>query len=91
MHKMKFLLAEIAVHDGNYEDAAALYDEAIRIAGEHRFIREQALASERCGMFYSSKMSNAPTAAAYFMQAAEAYIKWGAKRKAAELLQMVTT
>jgi tetratricopeptide (TPR) repeat protein len=91
LHKMKFLQAEIAVHDGNYEDAAALYDEAIRIAGEHRFIHEQALASERCGMFYSSKMSNAQTAATYFTQAAEAYMKWGAKRKAAELLQMLTT
>ena len=91
LHKVKFLQAEIAVHDGNYENAAALYDEAIRIAGEHRFVHEQALASERCGMFFSSKMSNAQTAATYFTQAAEAYMRWGAKRKAAELLQMLTT
>ena len=78
------------IHDGNYEDAAALYDEAIRIASDHRFIHEQALASERCGMFYSSRMSNAQTAAAYFTKAAEMYMKWGAKRKAADLLQMLT-
>ena len=90
LHKMKFLQAEIALHDGNYEDAAALYDEAIRIASDHRFIHEQALASERCGMFYSSRMSNAQTAAAYFTKAAEMYMKWGAKRKAADLLQMLT-
>ena len=90
LHKMKFLQAEIALHDGNYEDAAALYDEAIRIAADHRFIHEQALASERCGMFYSSRMSNAQTAAAYFTKAAEMYMKWGAKRKAADLLQMLT-
>ena len=90
LHKMKFLQAEIALHDGNYEDAAALYDEAIRIASDHRFIHEQALASERCGIFYSLRMSNAQTAAAYFTKAAEMYMKWGAKRKAADLLQMLT-
>jgi len=90
LHKMKFLQAEIAIFDGNYEDAAALYDEAIRIAGEHRFVHEQALASERCGMFYSSKIGNAQTAATYLTRAAEAYMKWGAKRKTADLLEMLT-
>ena len=86
LHKVKLLKAEIAFHDGNIDDTATLYDDAIRIAGEHRFVHEQALACERCGVFYSN--SGSPhIAKGYFTRACEYYLKWGAKRKASDLFQ----
>mmetsp|Transcript_31201 Transcript_31201/g.69141 ORF Transcript_31201/g.69141 Transcript_31201/m.69141 type:complete len:189 (+) Transcript_31201:1-567(+) len=85
-HKVKLLKAEIAFHDGYVADAATLYDDAIRIAGEHRFVHEQALACERCGIFYSTS-GNPRIAGGYFTRACEYYLKWGAKRKASDLFQ----
>ena len=76
-----FLLeAERAFTDGDVEAAATAYDKAIETAKEHRFVNEQALASERAALFYLEH-GNVGQARRYLEKSRSLYAAWGAKRK----------
>ena len=86
-----FLLeAEKAFADGNVEVAAASYDKAIEAAKEHRFINEQALASE-CAAFFFLDHKNVRQARKYLMQALDLYGQWGARRKVDDIEGLLAT
>jgi len=84
--QQKFLLleAEKAFTDGNVTAAAASYDKAINAAKEHRFINEQALASECAALFYLDN-ENSDAARRYFKQSRDLYQAWGAMRKVEDI------
>ena len=46
------LEAESMFTNGDFDRAGPLYDSAIRSAREHKFIHEEAIASELAGTFY---------------------------------------
>mmetsp|Transcript_34308 Transcript_34308/g.45436 ORF Transcript_34308/g.45436 Transcript_34308/m.45436 type:complete len:227 (+) Transcript_34308:2-682(+) len=83
-HMLLLLQAESAFLAKNNGDAAIYYDGAIEIAAENGYVQDEALASERAGIFHL-KRDNTSTASHYYGQAHNAYLKWGAKRKASHL------
>ena len=90
--QQKFFLleAEKAFTDGNVEVATAFYDKAIEAAKEHRFINEQALASE-CAAFFYLDHGNVGLAHRYLEQARDLYAAWGAKRKVEDIEGLLAT
>ena len=78
--KYYLLEAERAFTDGDVEAAATAYDKAIEAAEEHRFINEQALASERAALFYLEN-GNVGLARRYLERSRDLYEAWGAHRK----------
>jgi len=85
-HKLRLLEAENFYYLCNDCDAAAVaYGEAIRLAGKSGFINDQALASERAGIFFS-EMGNSITASLHFQNAHTYYLAWGATNKAKDVL-----
>ena len=86
-----FLLeAEKAFTDGNVEAAASAYDKAIEAAKEHRFINEQALASECAALFYLN-YENIGQARKYLEQARDLFAAWGAHRKVDDIEGLLAT
>ena len=85
-HMLRFIEAEIAYSKGHHEEAKATYDDSIRLAGEHRFIHDQALCLERAGMYHEAVSGGSSTLTLkYLSKAQDLYIKWGAHRKAADV------
>uniref|UniRef100_A0A7S4SGN1 Uncharacterized protein n=1 Tax=Ditylum brightwellii TaxID=49249 RepID=A0A7S4SGN1_9STRA len=83
-HKLLLLQAESAFLYGEDNDAAKLYDSAIKAADDNGFIQDQAVACERAGIFHM-KRGNTSTASHYYGQAHNAYLKLGAEKKASHL------
>jgi predicted ATPase/signal transduction histidine kinase len=76
--------AEIARIDGRELAAQRLYEDAIRSAHVGGFVHVEALASEMCARFYESR--DYPLVAdAYLRRARDAYARWGAHAKVAEI------
>jgi hypothetical protein len=93
-HGLKLIEAELAYLDGRHEDAATAYSDAIACAAKHRFKHEEAVACERASMFHedlskydSTRALDSALAAAYREKAKNLYLQWGAKRKAADMMQ----
>ena len=82
--KYYLLQAEKAFTDGNVETAATSYDKAIEAAKEHRFINEQALASESAALFHLEH-GNISQARRYWEKSRDLYDAWGAKRKVEDI------
>ena len=84
-HKDRLLGAEIAYKlEEDLELAALAYDQAISLAGEHRFLHEEALACELAGLFHAEEVR--PTLAAdYLERARKHYGEWGALAKVDDL------
>ena len=80
-HKADLLKAEAAYNLGDNDAAIKLYEAAIAGAGEHCFINEQGLASERFGLFYRA-IGDEANARRYFEEAEGYYRTYGATRKA---------
>jgi tetratricopeptide (TPR) repeat protein len=76
-NKMLLLEAESMYTKGEFDRAESLFDSAIRSAHEHRFIHEEAIASELAGMFYQ-EMGNHQKSYLYLAHSLECYEKWGA-------------
>jgi predicted ATPase len=86
-----FLLeAEKAFTDGKLEPATFFYDKAIEAAKQHRFVNEQALASECAAVFYLDH-GNVGQARMYFVQARQLYKEWGAHRKVDDVDSLLAT
>lgn len=84
-HKDRLLGAEIAYKlEEDLELAALAYDQAISLAGEHRFLHEEALACELAGLFHAEEVRPA-LAADYLERARKHYGEWGALAKVDDL------
>ena len=89
-HKYELLRAEILcyIHD-DPNAALSSYENAIKLAGQHRFVNDQAVAYECAGGFFAATC--APKAAAdYFMRAQQSYSEWGATSKVQQLIHKRT-
>uniref|UniRef100_A0A7S4NBI8 Orc1-like AAA ATPase domain-containing protein n=1 Tax=Odontella aurita TaxID=265563 RepID=A0A7S4NBI8_9STRA len=87
LHKLELLRAEYAYLEGDIAAAAHAYDAAERTAAAHSFVRDQALALERAGIFYV-ETGESTTAGNLFVRACECYKKWGAFAKATQVQEM---
>lgn len=60
------------------------YEKAIRLAREHHYLNEEAMACELAGQFYCERQQQ-PFAAHYLREACYAYQRWGATAKVEDL------
>ena len=75
--KVILLEAEKTYTVGNSEQAASLYERAIRLAHEHKFIHDEAIASELAGIFFSERGLRMKTEA-LLLHSIQCYKIWGA-------------
>ena len=75
----KFLLldAENKYTEGDFVVAESLYDSAILSAHAHKFIHEEAIASELAGTFYHERGQHQKSYS-YFLHSIKSYKEWGA-------------
>ena len=83
-HRYYLVLAEQSVLNQNHVQAIEFFEKAIHHAQLCQFIYEQALATERAGVYFLEQ-GYRHTAAAYFWQAKQCYTKWRAKGKIDQL------
>lgn len=83
-HKFRLLEAEEARRCRLNDEAAAAFDEAIKVAQENGFLQDAALANERAGEFYDA-LGKDTIARSYRMEAYHLYFRWGAKAKTKSL------
>ncbi|HEY4968681.1 MAG TPA: hypothetical protein VII35_02185, partial [Steroidobacteraceae bacterium] len=76
--------AEIARIEGRQLDAERLYEESIRLAREHGFIQNEAIAGELAARFYAAR-GFATIAQAYLRNARYCFLRWGADGKVRQL------
>ena len=76
-NKMLLLEAEKMHTLGTFDRAATLYESAIRSAREHKFIHEEAIASELAGFLYHERRLH-QKALNFQMHSIRSYEKWGA-------------
>ena len=84
LHKYFLMQAEFFRVTGNPQEAAEFYDKAIFKAYENEYINEYALANELAARFYLNA-NHYKFAALYFIEARNAYRKWGAAAKVKQL------
>jgi hypothetical protein len=83
-NKALLLAAEKLYTDGDFDSAASTYDKAICSANEHRFVHEEAIASELAGDFYY-KRNLEEKSMSFFKHSLKCYLKWGATAVAQRL------
>jgi PAS domain S-box-containing protein len=79
-HKFALVEAERARVQGDHARAREFYDEAARLAHEHRYRQDEALAYELAGKFYLGRGMDG-MAQHYLRLAHRAYYNWGAQAK----------
>ena len=85
-HMMQLLEAEYAYNLGDHEKANSSFEEAIRLANEHKFMHDEALCLERAALYYADTYGNTSDLSTGLMaEARELYVKWGALGKAAAM------
>jgi len=83
---LRFVMeAELARLHGRTEESLRLYEKAIDAASAHEFVRDEGMANERVGEFLLS-LSLPKAAAGYLREAQYLYYRWGAARKAADMV-----
>ena len=82
--KHQLLVAELQYCLGNYELANESYKKAIMTAELHRFTNDEAIACECAAVFFVGK-GDLPLAREYYTLAEDAFQRWGAIGKAAQL------
>src|SRR3989475_5330222 len=85
-NRLALVLAELARIEERYLDAERLYEDAIRLAREHGFIQNEALANELAARFYAARGFET-IAHAYLRNARYCYLRWGAEGKVRQLEQ----
>ena len=83
-NKALLLAAEKLYTDGDFDSAASTYDKAICSANEHRFVHEEAIASELAGDFYYERNFHEKSIP-FFKHSLKCYMKWGATAVALRL------
>jgi PAS domain S-box-containing protein len=86
-HGHALVSAEIARLEGRDADAMRLYEQAIRSAREHGFVRNEALACELAARFYGARGFD-KMARLYLQDARYGYLCWGAEGKVRQLEQL---
>ena len=86
MHMLLLLDAEFAVLHGQADIAKAKYAEAITVAKNHGYLQYEALFNERYANFLLDQLSLAEKAEIRRIDAIDAYKKWGAHAKVAQLM-----
>ncbi|KAL3805300.1 hypothetical protein HJC23_009007 [Cyclotella cryptica] len=88
--KQKFLMMEAEDHfcNGNIEGAKECYKHAIAYAKLHKFINDEALASELAAKFYL-QTGDLSSSIEHFVLAHKKYICWGALEKADRLFSYI--
>ena len=76
-NKVLLLEAETVFTNGEFDRAGPLYVNAILSAREHRFIHEEAIASELAGMFYFDRGFHQESSSC-LLHSVDCYGKWGA-------------
>lgn len=76
-NKYLLLEAEMLRCSGYHSQASQLYEDAIRSANEHRFVHEEAIASELAGM-HLHEVGLDEKSLSFFLHSVECYKKWGA-------------
>jgi predicted ATPase/signal transduction histidine kinase len=84
LHKWYLVEAERQRVLGYKAEALEMYDRAIRLAQERKFINEEALANELAAKFYL-EWGKEKVAQAYMIEAYYCYARWGAKAKIDDL------
>lgn len=79
-HKYSLVAAELARMKGDDDKAQIRYDQTIKLAGQHGFIHEQALAAELAAKYWLAK-DKTICAQGYLHTAFKGYTHWDAKRK----------
>ena len=75
--KMVLLEAEKMYTVGNFEQASLFYEKAMHSAHEHKFINDEAIASELAGVFFCKRELHAK-AQSILLHAVQCYKTWGA-------------
>ena len=75
---MVLLEAEKMFTIGNCDQAALLYERALRSAHEHKFINDEAIASELAGIFFCEERLHGVKAEALLLHSVQCYKTWGA-------------
>ena len=83
-HKLDLMEAEEAYSNDDFDRAQILYDKAVSLAKQHKFIHEEALANELAANFYLAKGERS-ISLEYFIEAHEKYYEWNAFAKAKAL------
>jgi PAS domain S-box-containing protein len=84
LHKAALVEAELARVRGDQGRARESYDEAARLAHEHQFMQDEALAYELAGKYYLERGLE-DLARHYLRSAQRAYQNWGARVKVQHL------
>lgn len=84
LHKWHIVEAERQRVLGQDQEARECYEKAIDLARDYEYLNEEALAWELAGKFYRTCRKRF-LAETYFQQAAQAYQRWGAMAKVAQL------
>lgn len=83
-HRYKLIQAEYERVLGHTDHALQLYDEAIKLATENKFVGEIALCNELAARLYL-KLERIPLARFYIREAHYNYYRWGALSKVSQL------
>lgn len=89
-HKHLLFLAEASYLAGDIDAAKITYEDSIRLASDHGFISDQALACERMGLF-CAETSGADSALPYLQRSLILYQEFGAEAKVKHLLVHIGT
>lgn len=76
-NKRLLLEAESLFTTGEYDQVRSLYDSAVLSAREHKFVHEEAIASELAGIFFY-KTGHRQESFSHLMHSINCYNKWGA-------------
>jgi predicted ATPase/anti-anti-sigma regulatory factor len=82
--KHALVVAELARIEGRDMEAMRLYDRAIALAQEHGLVNDEAMAHEAAARFFGAR-GRSIIHRAYLQGARDAYARWGAVAKVAEL------
>ena len=77
--KNKLLLVEAELHytQKDFDKAATCYEASVKAAREHKFIHEEAIASELAGIFFL-EIGLCQKAKSFYLHSIECFKKWGA-------------
>ena len=87
-HKLKLMEAEDAYSNGDFGRAQDLYDKAVSLAKQHKFINDESLANELAAKFHLAN-GNKPISLKYFIEAHEKYYEWNAYAKVKSLYAFI--
>ena len=87
--KMALLEAERMHTVGNFNQASYSYERAIRVAHEHKFINDEAIASELAGVFFCNQGLRV-AAEALLLHSVQSYKAWGALAVARRVETFIT-